>query len=83
MTLAAAGTNSFPTPLTWMDRLFLAVIISGLLVVATAMSLLVLPNDSVTLLRPPPAPSMPTGQVRPRPMNEDGTELQVGARNRD
>ena len=80
---AAAGTKSFPVPLSWMDRLFLAVIISGLLVMATVLSLLVLPNDSVTLLRPPPAPSMPTGQVRPRPMNEDGTALQVGARDRD
>lgn len=63
--------------------MFLALMVSGLLVVATAMSLLVLPKDSVALLRPPPAPSMPTGQMRPRPMNEDGTALQVGARQRE
>ncbi|MBR0755456.1 hypothetical protein JQ604_25030 [Bradyrhizobium jicamae] len=63
--------------------MFLAIIISGLLVMATVLSLLVLPGDSVTLLRPPPAPSMSTGQVRPRPMNEDGTAVQVGARDRN
>jgi hypothetical protein len=50
-----------------MDRIFLAVIVSGVLLAATSMSLLVATGGGTTVaeLKLPPSP-LPTAYVRPR-----------------
>jgi hypothetical protein len=55
-TASRRGTEMALSASTGMERIFLAVIVSGLLVLVTAMSSLVLPSDATaTLVRPLPA----------------------------
>jgi hypothetical protein len=58
-----------------MDRFFLAIIISGLLLAAVATSLFVATGggNSVAVLDPPRAPVLPTEKIGPRRGHEDRT----------
>jgi hypothetical protein len=58
-----------------MDRLFLAIIVSGLLLAAVATSLFVATGggNTVAVVNAPPAPIIPTEKMRPRRVEENGT----------
>jgi|SRR5689334_15198834 hypothetical protein len=68
-----AGTRSAGLTFSWMDRLFLAIIVSGVLLACTSMSLLVVTGggNTVAELKVPP-PSLAAQVVRPR-MPDDMT----------
>jgi hypothetical protein len=71
--ISQAGTRPARATFSLMDRLFLAMIVSGLLLAAVATSLLVATGggNTVAVVNPPPAPILPT--EKPRQLEQNRT----------
>jgi hypothetical protein len=72
---AEGGTGPARNTFSQMDRFFLAIMVSGLLLAAVAVSLFVATSGerAVSVMSVPAAPSMPSTTVRPRRVEENRT----------